>query len=139
MHITSAAKLRLAPHTTTTKIDRWMNDNNCLTTNLYHSIFPFDDQYTYGMHQIFKWMNRPLLQLTHHSSLNLVHNDAFDININLQKQILSRVSSRFYSICFNMDATDYWPMFREYLIWNTAIASLQFGQLILTQLPSALP
>ena len=25
-----------------------------------------------------------------------------------------------------MDATDYWPMAREYLIWNTAIASLQF-------------
>ena len=25
-----------------------------------------------------------------------------------------------------MDATDYWPMVREYSIWNTAIASLQF-------------
>ena len=25
-----------------------------------------------------------------------------------------------------MDATDYWPMAREYSIWNTAIASLQF-------------
>ena len=24
-----------------------------------------------------------------------------------------------------MDATDYWPMAREYSIWNTAIASLQ--------------
>ena len=25
-----------------------------------------------------------------------------------------------------MDATDYWPMAREYSIWNAAIASLQF-------------
>ena len=25
-----------------------------------------------------------------------------------------------------MDATDYWLMAREYLIWNVAIASLQF-------------
>ena len=27
---------------------------------------------------------------------------------------------------FNMDAADYWPMAREYSIWNTAIVSLQF-------------
>ena len=26
----------------------------------------------------------------------------------------------------SMDATDYWPMAREYFIWNAAIASLQF-------------
>ena len=25
-----------------------------------------------------------------------------------------------------MDTTDYWPMAREYSIWNAAIASLQF-------------
>ena len=25
-----------------------------------------------------------------------------------------------------MDATYYWPMVREYLVWNTAIAVLQF-------------
>ena len=25
-----------------------------------------------------------------------------------------------------MDAADYWPMAREYSIWNAAIASLQF-------------
>ena len=25
-----------------------------------------------------------------------------------------------------MDATDYWPIVREYSIWNAAIASLQF-------------
>ena len=46
------------------------------------------------MHQIFKQMNRSLLQLTHYNSLNLVHNDAFDININQHKQILNTVSSK---------------------------------------------
>ena len=25
-----------------------------------------------------------------------------------------------------MDATDYWPIAREYLIWNATVASLQF-------------
>ena len=25
-----------------------------------------------------------------------------------------------------MDATDYWPMAREYSVWNATIASLQF-------------
>ena len=25
-----------------------------------------------------------------------------------------------------MDTTDYWPMAREYLVWNAAIAALQF-------------
>ena len=55
MHITSAARLRLALHTTTKKslIDRWMNDNSCLMTNLYHSILPFDDQYTDST--IYRW------------------------------------------------------------------------------------
>ena len=94
MHVTSAARLRLAPHTTTIKIDRQMNDNSCLMTNQYHSILPFDDHYTYGTCQIFKQMNRSPLQLTHHSSFNLVHNDAFDININWHKKILSTVSSK---------------------------------------------
>ena len=103
-----------------------MNDNSCLTTNLYHSILPFDGQYTDGTHQIFKQMNRSLLQLAHHSPLNLLKNDAFDIDINLQKQIFSAVSSRFYSIYIKMDAIDYWPMARKYLIWNAAVASLQF-------------
>ena len=46
MHITSAARLRLALHTTTAtiRIDRWMNDNTGLMT------LPFDDQWTDGTH-----------------------------------------------------------------------------------------
>ena len=71
-------------------------------------------------------MNKSSLQLTLHGSLSLVHNDAFNININLQKQILSIVSSRFYSIYINMNAEDYWPIAREYLMWNAALASPQF-------------
>ena len=83
MHVTSAARLRLAPCTTTKEslIDKWMNDNSCLMTNPYHSILPFDDQYTNGMHLILKWTKRSSQQLTHHNSSNLLHNDAFDINI----------------------------------------------------------
>ena len=103
-----------------------MNDNSCLMTNPYHSILPFDGQQMDSMHQIFNQTNISSWQLTHHSSLNLVHSDAFDININLHKQILSTVSSRFYSIYINKDAADYWPMAREYLIWNATLAFLQF-------------
>ena len=33
-----------------------------------------------------------------------------------------------------MDATDYWPMAREYSIWNTAIVSLQFWTVDLAKL-----
>ena len=35
-------------HTTTKEslIDKWMNDNSCLMTNLYDTILPFDEQYT---------------------------------------------------------------------------------------------
>ena len=43
------------------------------------------------------------------------------------KQIPSTVSSRFlHYIHQHGHATDYWPMAREYLVWNTAIAALQF-------------
>ena len=42
------------------------------------------------------------------------------------KEILSTVSSRVYSIYINMNTTDYWPMAREYLVWNVAIAALHF-------------
>ena len=63
-------------------------------TNPCHSTLPFDDHYTYVTHQIFKQMNRSPLQLTHYSSLNLVHNDAFNININWHEQILNTVSSK---------------------------------------------
>ena len=43
------------------------------------------------------------------------------LNIKQQhNQILLTVTT------FNMKITDYWPMAREYSIWNAAIASLQF-------------
>ena len=65
-----------------------MNDNSCLMT------LHFDYQETDRMHQIFKQMGRSSLKLTHYNSLNLVHNDAFDININWHKQIFNTVSSK---------------------------------------------
>ena len=43
------------------------------------------------------------------------------------KQILSTVSSRFLQYIHQHGCTtDYWPMAREYVVWNTAIAALQF-------------
>ena len=55
MHVTSAARLRLAPHTTTIRIDTRMNENSCLMT------LPFDDEWTDDTGQIFKQTNRSLL------------------------------------------------------------------------------
>ena len=72
-------------------------------------------------YQIFKQMNRSSLQLTHHNSLSLVHNDAFN-NINWHEQILNTVSSKILQYIHNMDVADYWLMAREYLVWNAAIA-----------------
>ena len=59
---------------------------------------------------------------------NVVHDDAFKINIknsSITKFINSTILD-FAVTTFNMNVTDYWPMARKYLIWNTAIASLQF-------------
>ena len=48
------------------------------------------------------------------------------IYIHLQSKFSVQYHLDFYSIYINMDATDYWPMAREYLVWNAAIAALQF-------------
>ena len=31
-----------------------------------------------------------------------------------------------YQLQINMNATDYWPIAREYSVWNAAVAALQF-------------
>ena len=75
-----------------------------------------------GIHQTFKQTNTSPLQLTHHSSLNVVHNDAFDSNIILAKANSQHSITYIFTVyTSNMDATDYWPMAREYLIWNAAL------------------
>ena len=47
---------------------------------------------------------------------------------NIFQEIFSTVSSWFMndSTHINMNAMDYWPMAREYSVWNAAVAALQF-------------
>ena len=80
------------------------------------------------MCQIFKCTNRSSCWLSHYTSSDVVHEDAFKINIknsSITKFINSTILD-FAITTFNMNITDYWLMAREYLIWNAAIASLQF-------------
>ena len=46
--------------------------------------------------------------------------------IHLQSKFSVQYHLDFYSIYINMNAKDYWPMGREYLVWNAAVAALQF-------------
>ena len=60
-----------------------------------------------------------------------IHADAFKTSIyiaNKFENIINTTIIRFYRdyTTTTMDAVDYWPMAREYSIWNAAIASLQF-------------
>ena len=60
-----------------------------------------------------------------------IHADAFKTNIyiaNKFENIINTTIIRFYRdfTAMTMDTVDYWPMAREYSIWNAAIASLQF-------------
>ena len=131
MHITSAARLRLVLHTTTTKlrIDKWKHNNSWLTT------LPFDVQWIDGTHQIFKWTNRPSSWLTLFTLSNMVHSNAFQISIKQQhNKILLTLQSQIFAVTtFNMNVTDYWLMARKFLIWNTTRASLQFWTADLNQ------
>ena len=84
-------------------------------------------QYTDGMHLIFKRATGL------HSSWPLITHQIYFtmmlltlIYIHLWSKFSVQYHLDFYSIYMNMDATDYWPMAREYSIWNTAIAALQF-------------
>ena len=58
----------------------------------------------------------------------MVHGDAFQISIKQQhNQMLLTIPSQIFAVStFNMNVADYWLMAREFSIWNTAIASLQF-------------
>ena len=72
--------------------------------------------------------------MTHFTSSGAIHDDAFKLSIKHQ-QIQLFINSTIldfavttvnYTATFSMDAADYWPMAREYSIWNATIASLQF-------------
>ena len=66
-----------------------------------------------------------------------IHANAFKPSIKHQQTLVIFINITIIRFCRNfiplhtattlsMDATDYWPMAREYSIWNAAIASLQF-------------
>ena len=60
-----------------------------------------------------------------------IHADAFKTSIyiaNTTENIINTTIIRFYRdyTATTMDTADYWPMAREYSIWNATIASLQF-------------
>ena len=64
--------------------------------------------------------------MTHFTSSDAIHDDAFKKKTNIKQQHNSIVLD-FAVTTFNMNVADYWPMAREYSIWNATIASLQFG------------
>ena len=60
-----------------------------------------------------------------------IHTDAFKTSIYIANKFENAIHTtiiRFYRNFTDttMDTADYWPMAREYSIWNAAIASLQF-------------
>ena len=60
-----------------------------------------------------------------------IHADAFTTSIYIASRFENIINTsiiRFYRnfTATTMDTADYWPMAREYSIWNAAIASLQF-------------
>ena len=70
------------------------------------------------------------------ASSYIIHTNAFKTSIYCQQNfenVINTTIIRFYrdsplytATIPSMDTADYWPMAREYSIWNAAIASLQF-------------
>ena len=63
--------------------------------------------------------------LDHHDPFQTFHNDTFEYYYIWQHKL----SIQYHLILllhFIMNVTDYWPLAREYLIWNIAVAALQF-------------
>ena len=64
--------------------------------------------------------------LDHQEPSEVLHNNAFGNNY-IPEEIIGIGSSwiYIYKLHINMNATDYWPMAREYSVWNATVASLQ--------------
>ena len=63
--------------------------------------------------------------LDHHNPFQSFHNDTFGYYYILQHK-LSIQHHLILPLHIIMNVTDYWPMAREYLIWNATVAALQF-------------
>ena len=64
--------------------------------------------------------------LDHQEPSEVLHNNAFDIFLYIPEEILSITSYSMHLLHVNMNTTDYWPMAREYSVWNAKVAALQF-------------
>ena len=63
--------------------------------------------------------------LGHQDPFQPFHNDTFGYNCILQ-HIISIQHHLIPLLHIIMNVTDYWPMAREYSIWNATVAALQF-------------
>ena len=63
--------------------------------------------------------------LDHHDPFQPFHNDTFGYYY-IQQHKLSMWHNLTLLVHIIMNVTDYWPMAREYLIWNATVAALQF-------------
>ena len=135
MYITSAARLRFdtAYNINNLRIEQ----NRRMHNNSWSMTLPFDVQWTTVTCQIFKHRTDPHNDCLIFSSSCAIHVNAFKPSIKHQQTpeifiniTIIRFCSNFILLhiatTLNMDATDYWLMAREYSIWNTTIASLQF-------------
>ena len=108
-------------------IDEELNDNNWLTSFPHHSNFLL-------WCMIHMWHASTLQKNMHLDSSWIIknHPNYFTImllsTIYIPQEIFSTVSSKFvkHSTYTNMNATNYWPLAREYSVWNAAVAALQF-------------
>ena len=65
------------------------------------------------------------ISLDHEDPFQPFHNDTFRYYYIWQHK-LSIQHHLILHLHFIMNTTDYWPSAREYLIWNVAVAALQF-------------
>ena len=141
MYITSTAKLRFYPPYNINNLR--IEQNRRMHNNSWSTTIPFDVDWPTGTCQIFKHrtdlqtQNRSSWWLTHFLSSYAIHANAFKPSIKQQQTPEVFINITIIRFCSNfillhaatmlsMDATDYWPMAREYSIWNATIASLQF-------------
>ena len=136
MYVTSAARLRSDIAYYINKLR--MVQNRRLHNNSWLMTLPFDVNWTswhashIQRHGTSSNKEYIFMMITSFSTSSYaIHADAFQTSIyiaNKFENIFNTTILRFYRdyTTTSLDTADYWPMAREYSIWNAAIASLQF-------------
>ena len=106
-------------------IDVPLNDNSHLMPSQYHSTCSSLKNNTQMASTSLSKNTCPNSSLDHQDPSLLFHNNAFwNYYICLMKfSVQHHFDSTSNTI---MNVTDYWPMAREYAVWNTTVAALQF-------------